>query len=70
MLDRQFSNEGHKMRVTYDEDSRVYKGRIKTDTGIDYIYGDTMNEVLDEFDELVESIIRRKYGRLENIKIN
>lgn len=53
MLDRTFFNNGYQLRVTYDAENRIYKGRFMNDRTKSDIYGDTINEVLELFDETV-----------------
>lgn len=53
MLDRTFFSNGYQLRVTYNPETRIYKGRFMNDRSKPDIYGDTVNEVLELFDETV-----------------
>lgn len=53
MLDRTFSNGPHQLRVTYKPEDRIYKGKFMHDSTKPNIYGDTINEVLEIFDDIV-----------------
>lgn len=53
MLDRTFSNNGYLMRLTYNPEDRIYKGRITNYSDFNPIefFGDTVNEVLELFND-------------------
>lgn len=56
MLDRTFTNNGLSMRLTYNPDTKRYKGKLINykifDNNSNYIYGDSVNEVLEQFYQL------------------
>lgn len=64
MLDRVFTNNGLSMRLTYNPDTKRYKGKIINynifGNKEDYIYGDSVNEVLEQFYQISNKISEGK----------
>jgi hypothetical protein len=65
MLDRTYTDNGLSMRLTYNPDTKRYKGKILNHKilGSDNnnsIYGDTENEVLESFHQLSNKITESK----------